>query len=63
MVEFGVPDAPCNTPSEAAVGAAAPVCALALPDIHEPPKAAASAALAVERNNCRRFIVASSFYA
>ena len=56
----GLPSVPWITPSEAAVGALPPVCALALPDIHEPPNAAASAAFAVDRNNCHRFILISS---
>ena len=36
------------------------VCAGALPVSHAPPKAVASAALAVDKNNCRRFILVSS---
>src|SRR5271166_2281440 len=47
--------------AEPAAGAAAPVCALAAPDSHVPPNAERSAALAVDRNNCRRFILSSSF--
>ena len=67
MVEFGLPGVPWSTPSDAAVGAeppacapaCVPVCARALPDSHEPPSAVAIAAFAVDRNNCRRFMVNS----
>src|SRR5271170_5650835 len=39
--------------------AAAPVCAAALPGSHAPPNAVASAAFAVDKNNCRLFILLS----
>src|SRR5271166_6122719 len=45
--------------AEPAAGAAAPVCAFALPESQEPPSAVASAAFAVDTNNCRRFILLS----
>src|SRR5271165_3075301 len=60
MVELGLPGVPLSTPSEAAVGAEPPGCALALPDRNGPPNAAASAAFAVDRNRCRRFILMCS---
>src|SRR5271170_3321153 len=44
-------------PAAEAAGTEPPVCALALPENHEPPNAAASAAFDVDRNNCRRFIL------
>src|SRR5208283_1134122 len=59
MVALGLPGAPWITPSADAGGAAPWGCALALPARNEPPNALASAALAVDRNNCRRFIVIS----
>src|SRR5271168_3035267 len=59
MVALGLPAVPWITPSADAGGAAPPVCALALPDRNEPPRAEASAAFAVDTNNCRRFILMS----
>src|SRR5271163_1600060 len=49
-----------RTGAEPAAVAAPLVCAAALPESHAPPKAVASAALAVDKNNCRRFILVSS---
>src|SRR5208283_4835331 len=65
IVAFGLPAVPWITPSDAAVGAegaagpAPAAAALALPDRNEPPSAVAIAAFAVDRNNCRRFMVTS----
>src|SRR5271166_1676275 len=60
IVALGEPNTPLTTPPAEADAPEPAACAFALPAAQEPPNAAASAAFAVDRNNCRRFIVISS---
>jgi hypothetical protein len=48
---------PWTVPAAETDGAEPLACAFALPDSHEPPSAATSAVFAVEKNNCRRFML------